>query len=382
MRTLFGTLRLASPRWWHCPCRPRPTRTFSPLAAALPDRATPELVYLQAKFAGLVSYGLSAKLLAEVLPLGRTLHATAVRRTPAGSRSASTTNSAPNSPFFIEGCPADWAELPRPDLPLTVSLDGGYVHSARQRSRRDGWFEVIAGKSVPADGPAKCFGFVQTYDTKPKRRLFEVLAAQGMQANQQVTFLTDGADDVRDLPLYLNPQAEHLLDWFHVTMRLTVLTQLAKGLRAPPPAVSADSVAAQLARLKWFCWHGNVFRALQTVEDIEFDLDVDDAGPEQRKLLQGRRRVRRLPAGQRRQHPQLRGALPGRRDHLQLLRRVHRQPGHQQADGQEAADALDAARRAPAPQVRTRVLNDDLADDFRRWHPGFTHTTDPEALAA
>jgi hypothetical protein len=30
--------------------------------------------------------------------------------------------------------------------------------------------------------------------------------------------------------LYLNPQAEHLLDWFHLTMRLTVLTQTAKGL--------------------------------------------------------------------------------------------------------------------------------------------------------
>ena len=31
-------------------------------------------------------------------------------------------------------------------------------------------------------------------------------------------------------PAYLNPQAEHLLDWFHITMRITVLTQLAKGL--------------------------------------------------------------------------------------------------------------------------------------------------------
>jgi hypothetical protein len=28
-------------------------------------------------------------------------------------------------------------------------------------------------------------------------------------------------------------------------------------------------------------------------------------------------------------------------------------------------------------QIRTRVLNDDLAHDFRRWHPGFTHA-DPE----
>ncbi len=32
------------------------------------------------------------------------------------------------------------------------------------------------------------------------------------------------------MQLYLSPEAEHLLDWFHVTMRLTVLKQIAKGL--------------------------------------------------------------------------------------------------------------------------------------------------------
>ena len=31
VRTLFGTVRLPSPRWYHCPCTPQPTRTFSPL---------------------------------------------------------------------------------------------------------------------------------------------------------------------------------------------------------------------------------------------------------------------------------------------------------------------------------------------------------------
>ena len=25
-------------------------------------------------------------------------------------------------------------------------------------------------------------------------------------------------------------------------------------------------------------------------------------------------------------------------------------------------------------QIRTRVLNDTLADDYRRWYPDFTHT--------
>jgi hypothetical protein len=78
-RTLFGTLHLHSPRWRQRPCQPQATRTFSPLAAALPERTTPELLYLESKFAGLVSYGLSAKLLAETLPIGRPLYASAVR---------------------------------------------------------------------------------------------------------------------------------------------------------------------------------------------------------------------------------------------------------------------------------------------------------------
>jgi len=34
-------------------------------------------------------------------------------------------------------------------------------------------------------------------------------------------------------------------------------------------------------------------------------------------------------------------------------------------------------------QVRTQVLNDELADDFHRWFPGFTHTApDRQAPAA
>jgi hypothetical protein len=68
---------------------------------------------------------------------------------------------------FIDTCQRVREELPRPDLPLVVGLDGGYVHSAAQRSRRDGWFEVIAGKAMPAIGRSRCFGYVQTYDSNP-----------------------------------------------------------------------------------------------------------------------------------------------------------------------------------------------------------------------
>ena len=77
---------------------------------------------------------------------------------------------------------------------MTVGLDGGYVHASDQKSRTEGWFEVIAGKSVQTEGGAKVFAFVNKYDTKPKRRLYEVLKSQGLQMNQQVVFLSDGGD--------------------------------------------------------------------------------------------------------------------------------------------------------------------------------------------
>jgi hypothetical protein len=76
---------------------------------------------------------------------------------------------------------------------------------------------------------SKCFALVQSVDPKPKRRLFDLLQSQGMQANQQVTFFSDGGETVRRLPDYLHPEAEHILDWFHLTMRITVLQQCARG---------------------------------------------------------------------------------------------------------------------------------------------------------
>ena len=83
----------------------------------------------------------------------------------------------------------------------------------------------------------------------------------------------------------MNPQAEQYLDWFHVTMRITVMAQMAKSLRSRDNPYLATQVTDELERLKWFLWHGNVFRALHVVEDLEMDLDVEHASPEQHKLL-------------------------------------------------------------------------------------------------
>ena len=365
LRTLFGKLTLQSARLRRCCRQPGESASVSPLSRLLSERSTPELRYLETRWASLVSYGLTVKALRDFLPTDEHLNVTTVRRTTLGVARRCEAALGPEQPMFVEGCQMDWDELPRPDLPLTVGLDGGYVHSSQQRSRRDGWFEVVAGKSMPAEGSPKCFGFVQTYDTKPKRRLFEVLKSQGMQPNQQVTFLTDGGDDVRELPFYLNPQAEHVLDWFHITMRLTVMHQMAKGLHSRDNSTLATEVAKELERLKWLLWHGNVFRALQTIQDLEMDLDCECAGPEQRKLL---KMVTEFGG-----YIRANGAwIPNYGERYRCgeaissgIRRVRCQPDRQQADGQETADALDTRGCAPA----AASANPDTQRRSRRHFP-------------
>ncbi len=57
-----------------------------------------------------------------------------------------------------------------------------------------------------------------------------MLREQGLQANQDVTFLTDGGEEVRALTELITPEAEHVLDWFHIAMRLMMLEQYARGV--------------------------------------------------------------------------------------------------------------------------------------------------------
>lgn len=215
-RTLFGKMELDSPRLFYCHCElekelPQ-AQTFSPLAIALPERTSPELLYLEAKFGARISYDLSRQLMAEVLPLHEKFNHATIRNHLHRIGERLEGELGDDKGMYIDGCPRDWAKLPRPELPLTVGIDGGDVHSNNPKTKPEGWFEVIVGKSIKADGSAKCFGFVCGQDLKPRRRLFQVLEAQGMQLNQQITFLSDGGETVRELQYYLNPQSEHLLD--------------------------------------------------------------------------------------------------------------------------------------------------------------------------
>ncbi|MGI8494562.1 MAG: ISKra4 family transposase [Pyrinomonadaceae bacterium] len=371
-RTLFGKMELDSPRLFYCRCELAEdsvkTKTFSPLAKALPERTAPELLYLETKFGARISFDLSRQLLAEVLPLDEKFNAAMIRNHiyQIGERSESELGE--DKGMFIEGCSRDWANLPRPEMPLTVGIDGGYVHSNNPKSRPEGWFEMIVGKSIKADGTAKCFGFVCGIDRKPRRRLFQVLQSQGMQMNQQITFLSDGGDTVRELQYYLNPQSEHLLDWFHITMRLTVMRQMALGLENTE---LKELILPMIESAKWYLWHGSVVRALEKIEDCRCFLDTETPTIKELKLQKAVKEFQ----------------IYIENNHAMITNYGERyRNGEAIATGfvESAVNQIIAKRFVKKQQmrwtkrgahlllqVRVKVLNDELQANFSKWYPQF-----------
>lgn len=108
-----------------------------------------------------------------------------------------------------------------------------------------------------------------------------------MQENQQLLFLSDGGENVRRVQEYLHPFSEHLIDWLHITMRLTVLQQQTKALQEERPQTGTE-VSKQLESVKHFLWHGNTEEALERLTGLLMDLSLIQAhSAAARKVVDG-----------------------------------------------------------------------------------------------
>lgn len=375
-RTLFGSVSIQSPRFRPCRCQPDARGSFSPLSELLTEHISPELLYMENKWASLVSYGLTAKVLQEFLPVDGKLNAATVRNHTLEVAERCEGALGDERVFFIDGCPLDWQGLPPPAGPITVGIDGGYLRSWHERTRN---FEVIVGKSVPSEGDPKCFGLVQSVDSKPKRRLFDLLTSQGMQMNQQVCFLSDGEEAVRELQHYLNPNAEHILDWFHITMRITVLKQYIKGLvriekdegtygyRSP-----ARQIQETLDSTKWKLWHGKVADALERLQDIEALIY---------NFQESYTKFKKLEKAVDEFHTYIQRNAPIIRNYGRLWRDgrvistafieslVNSFLGKRFSKKQQMQWSPNGAHLLL--QIRAKVANRELANLFQEWYPGF-----------
>jgi len=376
VKTLFGRFNVPNPRWHCCPCRAEGAKTFRPANAWLEGRTSIEMLYLESKWASLIPFAKVAELLKEVLPVDGSANAETIRtHMQFTAERIERSLGAERQLNEYEGTEDQWEEQPLPDGPITVGIDGGYVRAAHKQ----GCFEVIAGRSIvafrrgeKANVPsAKCFGFVQVYDDKPRRRLWELMKSQGMQENQQIVFMSDGGEDVRRVQQYLHPSSEHLLDWFHITMRLTVLQQQTKGLR-PERSAEADRAARQLESIKHLLWHGNTPEALERLTSLFLQLDMlRERSAPAAKVANGladfqtyiKNNEAFIPnfGDRRRQGERISTAFVESTINQVVSRRFVKK--------QQMQWTLRGAHLLL--QTRTKVLNNELEGTFRQWYPQF-----------
>ena len=375
-RTPFGDVPIDSPRLHRCACDTAATRTFSPLADLFHEHVAPEMLYLETKWASLVSFGVTVELLKDILPVGATLNAETVRNHLHRVAARAETELGDEQPAFIEGSPYQRARLPLPEGPVVVGVDGGYVRAREpDREGRQTHFEVMVGKSMAEDRGDRYFGFVQSFDQKPKRRLREVLRDQGFQMNQEIAFLTDGGDSVRNIAADMSPCAEHILDWFHITMRLTVMGQYVKGL-AHHNETEAVEAERNFKRVKGFLWNGNTHEALICARDLEDDLDEIETD-----------------------YPGMKAFRKGAAEfHTYITRNAHTIPNYAErhrygervstAFVESTVNTVVGKRFAKRQQMRwskrgahlmlqtrTRTLDGTLRSKFEQWYPGLAVTT-------
>jgi len=384
VKTLFGMVKVANPRWNRCRCQPGETKTFRPTVSWLQGQTSPELLYLETKWASLIPFARVADVLREELPVDEGTNHETIRRHlhETAERIEKELGTERQLKLFEEV--AEPEDPTPPDGPITVGIDGGYVRAAH----KNGFFEVIAGRSIVAfrresndEVPeAKCFGYVQTYDEKPRRRLWELMKSQGLQDNQQVVFMSDGGEDVRRVQEYMQPGSEHWIDWFHITMRVTVLQQQTKSLQGEAGrAETGSAIAKRIDSVKHLIWHGNVAEALDRLHDLLMDLSLIRAhSTAAEKLACGmtefeiyiRNNRKFIPNfGERyRQGETITTAFVESTINQVVSRRFVKK--------QQMAWTLRGAHLLL--QTRTKVLNNELENVFRSWYPRFR----PPAKAA
>src|SRR5262245_53723738 len=375
LRTLFGTFKVYSPRLEHCDCTRRKTSSFRPLSALLTEPVAPELLYMESKWSSLVSYGLSLDALKDFLPVDLRLDVKTVRYDTLKVAKRLEAELGENLASCIEGEPSDWELLPPSEDSFKVGIDGGYVRNWMDKKHK---FEVIVGKSIRRFGKSeaenktpslKRFGFVQTLDTKSKRRLYEVLRSQDLQMNQAITFLSDGNDSLRQLQLEMSPKAIHILDWFHLSMKLTVLGQYGKGL-VQCEAVLGATICDQIERLQWSLWHGQVDKALGKINDLESSIEslketyarytglVKALSELRTYIVNNRPLIPNYGERYRNGEPIATGFVESTVNEVVSKRFCKKQ---QMQWSKEGAHLL--------LQTRVRTLNGELAGIFKRWYP-------------
>ena len=191
--------------------------------------------------------------------------------------------------------------------------------------------------------------------------------------------MADGEEALRKIQRDLIPDAEHVLDWFHITMRLTVLRQYVRGVvkqEKESDQYTKDSIGHLLQNAwtstKWKLWHGKVDDALERLSTLRQNaLRVTTTYPRADGFLHMIDDFRKYIVNNRALIPNYgelwRSGLPITTASIESL--VNSLIGRRFSKKQQMQWTPRGAHMLL--QVRVRAANGDLPSTFQRWYPDF-----------
>jgi hypothetical protein len=257
LTSLFGVVAVRAPRFGACRCGVACRRSITPATELMPDRCTPEYERVVAAMGAALPYRRALALLGEFFPLGDAPAVeTARQRTLRVGARLERAALAPLQP------PASAPE----GGAMAIGIDAGHVRSVRSYQVRP--FEAIVAQISGTEGKSAVLGGVPAEADRQQQLLRGVLCHLGATRNTPVTILSDGAEGPRSLgeAACIGPTS-HVLDWFHLAMRIQYAARAAKGWPADTPGERGDGtrLAEAVEHMRWRLWHGQVRRALDLV---------------------------------------------------------------------------------------------------------------------
>ena len=259
IQTLFGTVEVDAPRISICPCSSEigfVDLSFSPLAQFFPDRCTPELRRIHAELGARHSFREAAQLLSTLLPCSPTNHATIRNRTHRIAVEIEAT--APEAP----------KDVPASNDEMVVIIDGAHIRAAPGYQSRH--LDVTVGKVEVRGRRPRRFALAPKGSDHPLTPMRAALLEQGWYPGRPLAVISDGEAALPNLVRAAAGEPVcHILDWFHLSMRMRQIEQILMGLSArhlrnPEPVQAAQ---ASIERVRHLIWHGR-----QDQADLEIAL--------------------------------------------------------------------------------------------------------------
>ena len=187
MRTVFGRVTVSSPRVRVCPCaNRRPGASFSPLTLLVPTRVTPELEYLQVKWAAHLPFAAASKLLAKILPINDSISVSGMKRRVRAVGAALERGSNPVPIVAVAATPADEVTSPRPSL-TALAVDSAWLRHCDPPRRQGRHVNLVAGRACFKGGSTRVYAYVHNQVDSAAGRLDQFLAASGIKPTTRVT---------------------------------------------------------------------------------------------------------------------------------------------------------------------------------------------------